>query len=162
MSRVDYGGTCPPRTVHSAQSTMNINSKAPTRQPGKHSGGRVVASECVDGTASASEGRSVRWRRRTCPPVPSACWAGSFRRRFEWTLVLGGVAVACGGGTTNGGTASLTGSTGPAATGGTSAAGAQTGDARGYVARPNACPACASSRVRPSPDGPPVPTSPET
>jgi hypothetical protein len=54
---------------------------------------------------------------------------GSFRRRFAWTLVLGGVAVACGGDTTSGGTASLTGGTATAGAGGAATGGAATGGA---------------------------------
>ena len=51
---------------------------------------------------------------------------GSFRRQFAWALLLGGVAAACGGDTTSGRTASLTGGTGGTATGGTSTAGTST------------------------------------
>jgi hypothetical protein len=43
---------------------------------------------------------------------------GSFRLRLWWPLVVGAIAVACGGDTTDGGTASLTGGTGGTATGG--------------------------------------------
>jgi hypothetical protein len=56
---------------------------------------------------------------------------GSFRRQLAWALILGGVAAACGGDTTSGATASLTGGTGGTATGGTATAGAGGADVGG-------------------------------